>query len=117
MKARSAVVVTVLLMWTAVPALHCLPSSQILTRQERTCCQAMGNNCGEMQMENHSCCNKASQASQTAVLVSNAFSFDFSPCAVATVCSLIAPILEHTRGVSATSSPPLSIAQSSVLRI
>jgi hypothetical protein len=117
MKARSVVVVAVLLMWTAVPALHCLSSSHILTPQERACCQAMGNNCGEMQMETHSCCKKAGQASQAAVLVSSAFSFDFAPCAVATAYSFADPVLEPIRDVSATSSPPPSVTQSSVLRI
>jgi hypothetical protein len=115
MKIRSTLVLAMLVAWTAAPVLRCMIPSASMTQEERACCQAMGNNCGDM--ENHSCCKKTSPASQAALLVASASAPQFVAQAVPASQSVGISVPMLIRNEFIATSPPLSARQSSVLRI
>ena len=59
-RCRSMLVVGLLLVWMAVPALACLPSSQ-MTTAEMACCKKMAGDC-HMGTGQHPCCETVSNA-------------------------------------------------------
>lgn len=65
-KYRSSLIVAVLLLWTAMPALRCLIPDENLSAAERACCQRMAGECGQIPA-NHGCCRKTVSAPQLAL--------------------------------------------------
>jgi hypothetical protein len=57
---RSVLVFGLLLVWTAMPALACLPNSQ-MTNAEMACCKKMAGDC-HMGNVQHPCCKTVSNA-------------------------------------------------------
>ena len=53
-KFRSILIVSVITLWTAMPALACLPKPA-MTQAEMACCKKMAGDC-QMGSGNHSCC-------------------------------------------------------------
>jgi hypothetical protein len=53
-KSRSIMIVGVIMLWTAMPALACLPTPA-MTQAEMACCKKMAGDC-QMGSDHHSCC-------------------------------------------------------------
>jgi len=61
-RCRSVVVLGLLAMWLAIPALACLPNPQT-TDAEMACCKKMAGDC-HMGIGNHPCCKTLASAPQ-----------------------------------------------------
>src|SRR5947208_3504591 len=53
---RIFAVVTLLILWGALPALACLLPQRALSPAEMKCCAQMAGNCGGKMQTSHSCC-------------------------------------------------------------
>jgi hypothetical protein len=56
-KSRSLIVFALLVLWTAIPALSCLPT-QGMTQEEMACCKKMAGDC-QKSADHHPCCKTA----------------------------------------------------------
>ena len=114
-KARSTLVVLMLLMWTAAPALRCF--SQSLTAAEQACCKAMAGACGNM--SNHSCCEKIQSGTQPAVITASVSERNFVATeALAFTAADLGRQLQFTNNTVIAASPPVPpSASTTVLRI
>lgn len=120
--ARQIGIVILLLVSYLTPAMACMVSDVPMNAEERACCQAMKNQCGQVQMAAcHGCCEKIPKSAQDNALDTKAVTYH--PIAVTAVWLSAAEWLNlHpivTRWVEhANSSPPQSPPSSaSVLRI
>jgi len=114
-KARSTLVVLMLLLWTAAPALRCF--SQSLTAAEQACCKAMAGACSNM--SNHSCCEKIQSGTQPAVITASVSEQNFVATeALAFTAADLGRQLQFTNNTVIAASPPVPpSASTTVLRI
>ena len=119
---RQLGIVLLLLVSYLTPAMACVVSSVQMNAEERACCQAMHNQCEQMEMPaSHGCCQKAPQSARGDALAANGVTYHPVLVAVVwlTVSDWFRPTLvsagwvEHP-SYSPPQSPPGSI---SVLRI
>ncbi|PYX97362.1 MAG: hypothetical protein DMG62_20330 [Acidobacteria bacterium] len=114
---RYALVVALLLFWTAAPALRCVLPGESLTPEEQACCKTMGGDCGDM--GNHSCCKKIKADTQPAVVTSQANAPHFVTLATPATSSagVAMPALQLADVAAVAPSPPLPTVSAAVLRI
>jgi hypothetical protein len=63
-KVRAAVLLSIVLVWVASPAIACVLPGATLTPAERECCHHMAEQCGQASMPaSHSCCQTKSHHS------------------------------------------------------
>src|ERR1700722_8871914 len=63
-KVRAALLLSIVLMWVASPAIACVLPGATLTPAERECCRHMAGQCGRASMPaGHSCCQTKSHHS------------------------------------------------------
>jgi hypothetical protein len=63
-KVRAALLLSIVLMWVASPAIACVLPGATLTPAERECCHDMAEQCGQASMPaSHSCCQTKSHHS------------------------------------------------------
>lgn len=117
-KCRSIFAFSLVLLWTAMPALACLPSQE-MTQAEMACCKKMAGDC-HMGVGQHPCC-KTSVSPNAPVATIQRTSPHIQPYVVAI---LLHTILFLTTVLQATPSrenlglpPPAPPALNSVLRI
>jgi hypothetical protein len=61
-KVRAALLLSIVLMWVASPAIACVLPGATLTPAERECCHHMAERCGQASMPaSHSCCQTKSR--------------------------------------------------------
>ena len=117
-RARSSVIVAVLLLWTVMPALRCLVPSEVLSEEERACCKRMVGECGQMP-SNHDCCKKITASPQTAVITEKIAVTTTDAAVAATVRFTLAvnirPAVFIDAVVQGPSPPPL--ISTTILRI
>ena len=108
---RYALVVALLLFWTAAPALRCVLPGESLTPEEQACCKTMGGN--------HSCCKKIKADTQPAVVTSQANAPHFVTLATPATSSagVAMPALQLADVAAVAPSPPLPTVSAAVLRI
>jgi hypothetical protein len=115
-------IVMLLLASYLAPVMACMVPDVQMNAEERACCRAMKNECGQMEMQtSHGCCQKTPQSARDNALDTKAVTYH--PVAVAAVWLTVAESLHSTSnaagwvehpGYSPAQSPPSS---SSVLRI
>lgn len=115
---RSMLVLALVFVWTATPALACMPNAT-MTQAEMACCKKMAGDC-HMGVDQHSCCKtKAERATPVATLDRTAI--QIHPYAVATlvdVAILPEPKLERAdSGEFRGLPPPAPPGLNPVLRI
>src|SRR5580700_515057 len=63
-RVRAALLLSIVLMWVASPAIACMLPGATLTPAERECCRHMAEQCGQGAMPaSHSCCQTKSHHS------------------------------------------------------
>jgi hypothetical protein len=70
---RNLVCLGMVLFVLSVPVLACALPGQEMSEEEQTCCLHMADECGDSQMESHSCCNKLPQIGASALQVTNKY--------------------------------------------
>src|SRR5215471_20251782 len=115
-------IVMLLLVSYLTPAMACMVPDVQMNAEERACCRAMKNECGQMDMSaSHGCCQKSPQSAHDNALDTKAVTYH--PVATAVISLIASQLLNPTPAVagwveltdySPPQSPPSSI---SVLRI
>jgi hypothetical protein len=116
-KCRAILSFVLLLVWTAAPALACLPTST-MTQAEMECCKKMAGDC-HMGARNHPCCEKsANQPEPVATLQKTHVLHAVFTVAMSVVQTTDLPTLnvEH-HGLALGLPPPSPPNLSSILRI
>lgn len=116
-RCRSIVVLSLLALWLATPALACLPSSH-MTDAEMACCKKMAGNC-HMGTGEHPCCKTVSNArvSIASIQPISQLHLDLAVVAVALVVDVPCPSHAESVLVGLGLPPPAPPGQNSVLRI
>jgi hypothetical protein len=114
-------VLVLLLVSCLAPAMACMVADAQMNTEERACCRAMKNQCGQMEMPaSHGCCQKAPPSVHDNALATKAVTFHpVAPVIWLAAFELVNPPVnvvgwvEHP-GYSPPKSPPATI---SILRI
>jgi hypothetical protein len=116
---RTCVCLGIALIVLSVPVLACALPGQQMSEEEQNCCLHMADECGNSQMEMHSCCTKLPQIGASVLQVTNKYApvnLDYAvqtaPDLQQNVPSMVAAV--PARQINAPESPP---GQPSVLRI
>jgi hypothetical protein len=105
-------VLVLLLVTCLTPAMACMVPDAQMTPQERACCHAMINQCGQMEMPaSHGCCQKTPPSIHDNALVTKAVAFH--PVALTVVWLTASDLLNPNSAVTARAehadySPPKS---------
>jgi hypothetical protein len=78
---RRSVFLGMALLVLSVPILACALPGQQMSEEEQSCCIHMADECGNPQMESHSCCNRAQQVDANQLQLTNRFapvSFEYA---------------------------------------
>lgn len=119
-RVRAALLLSVVLMWVATPAIACVLPGISLTPAERECCHHMAEQCGQAAMPaTHSCCQTKSHHSDAPPQVTASVPTRHLTIAVAVQPIPVLPIADSSRIAVYLHSPPLDPQPSSisVLRI
>lgn len=120
--ARQFGIVILLLVSYLTPAMACMVSDVQMNAQERACCRAMKDQCGQMDMPaSHGCCQKLPKSALSNALVKEPITYHPVAIAIAWLTAadsvnpnlLVAGWVEHA-DYSPPQSPPSSV---SILRI
>jgi hypothetical protein len=120
-KVRAAVLLGIVLIWVASPAIACVLPGATLTPAERECCHHMAAQCGQVAMPaSHSCCQTRSHHSDA--LPQATASVPTRHLAIAAVtaqATFVLPVATPERlAIYLHSPPPDTISSSiSILRI
>jgi hypothetical protein len=116
---RKCVCLGIALFVLSLPILACALPGQQMSEEEQTCCLHMADECGNSQMESHSCCTKLPQTGASVLQVTNKYApvtLDYAvqvaPVRQQNVPDMVAGVLP--RVITSPESPP---GQPSVLRI
>jgi hypothetical protein len=116
---RNFVCLGIALIVLSVPVLACALPGQQMSEEEQTCCLHMADECGNSQMESHSCCTKLPLMGANVLQVTNkyapitlGFAVQVAPDLQQNVPDIVAAVLPHV--ITSPESPP---GQPSVLRI
>lgn len=88
-RCRAIVIVVLVALWLAIPALACLPNPH-MTTAEMACCKKMAGNC-HMGAGQHPCCKTISSAPQPVASVQSTSQIQLSVAVVADVVVVSAP--------------------------
>jgi hypothetical protein len=117
-KCRSLVVFALLVVWTAIPALACLPT-QGMTQAEMDCCKKMAGDC-QKGAGQHPCCRTSVNRTPTVAKVERNVSQiqPDVPAALLETSSLFEPVLSRAPNREKFGLPPPALpALNSILRI
>jgi hypothetical protein len=116
-RCRSIVVLSLLALWLAIPALACLPNPQ-MTEAEMACCKKMAGDCN-MGTGQHPCCKTISNAPPSVASVQpiSQDSPDFAVVAdtIVTIVPSVSPA--EAEQIALGLPPPSPPGQISILRI
>src|ERR1700722_4216912 len=116
-RCRTVMVLGLLALWLAIPALACLPNSQ-MTAAEMACCKKMAGDC-RMGAAQHPCCKTIANAPQAIASIQPISQTQPSVAVVATVAILPLPPASgvESQQISLGLPPPGPPGLLSVLRI
>ena len=116
-KCRSILAFVLILSWTAIPALACLPNAT-MTQAEMACCKKMAGDC-HMGASQHPCCKtKVEQPTPVAIPDRATFQTLYVVAALPYVPLLAEPTLDRNSGRELRGlPPPAPPGLSSILRI
>src|SRR4051812_2253877 len=117
-KGRSMLIVSVITLWTAMPALACLPTPA-MTQAEMACCRKMAGDC-QLGSSHHSCCKVEVQRPNNFLKVSSQkVPVPVDSAVVITICLMADDAAERsTQLANSAHSPPESPPNSpTILRI
>jgi hypothetical protein len=117
-KCRSLVVFALLVVWTAIPALACLPT-QGMTQAEMDCCKKMAGDC-QKGAGQHPCCKTSVNLTQTVAEIEHNTSqvHPYIQAAMLETASLFEPVLSRAPNSEKLGlPPPAPPALNSILRI
>jgi hypothetical protein len=116
-RCRSIVVLSLLALWLAIPALACLPNTQ-MTPSEMACCKKMAGDCN-MGTGQHPCCKTVSNAPASIASV-QPISQVYPEFAIVpeTIVTLVPSVSEaESEQIGLGLPPPAPPGQTSILRI
>src|SRR6185312_7468727 len=87
-RARSTLVLFLLFVWTAAPALRCLIPGEVLSAEEQACCNSMGGQCDDSPASDHPCCERATSTAQPALATSQS-----TPSAPVVLSAALPPVI------------------------
>ena len=120
-RVRAALLLSIVLMWVASPAIACVFSGATLTPAERECCHHMAEQCGQAAMPaSHSCCQTKSHHSDALPQASASVPTRHLTYAVAAIqTTIVVPVPNPAwLGVYPHSPPPDTVSSFiSILRI
>ena len=120
-RVRAAVLLGIVLMWVASPAIACVLPGATLTPAERECCHHMAEQCGQTAMPaSHSCCQTWSHHSDALPQATASVPTRHLTLAVVTAqATFVLPVMTPERlAIYLHSPPPDSDSSSiSILRI
>ena len=120
-RVRAALLLSVVLMLVATPAIACVMPGVSLTPAERECCHHMAEQCGQAAMPaSHSCCQTKSHHSDALLQASASVPTRHLTFAVVVIqTTFVIPAVTLDRLATYLHSPPLDTASSSfsILRI
>jgi|SRR5579863_6128209 len=116
-RCRSIIVLSLLALWLATPALACLPSSH-MTDAEMACCKKMAGNC-HMGTGQHPCCKTVSNAPASVASIQpiSQLHLDFAVVAVTLVVHIPCASHAESEQIGLGLPPPAPPGQNSILRI
>lgn len=114
---RSLLVLGLVALWVATPALACLPNSQ-MTPAEMACCKKMAGNC-HMGAGQHPCCKTVANAPQPVASIQSISQIQPPAAAIAEI--VVVPITSISESellqVGLGLPPPAPLGLHSILRI
>jgi len=116
-RCRSVIVLVLLALWLAIPALACLPNPQ-MTAAEMACCKKMAGDC-QMGIGQHPCCKTIASTPQPVASVQPIAPFHPSVAVVAEIVTAPVPSLADAEAIQAGLGlpPPAPPGLHSILRI
>jgi hypothetical protein len=113
---RAALLLSIVLMSLATPAIACVVPGATLTATERECCHHMAEQCGQAAMPaNHSCCQTGNHHSDALPQATASVPTRHVTIAVVTVqATFVLPVATPERLAIYFHSPPPDTASSSV---
>jgi hypothetical protein len=116
-RCRSIIVLSLLALWLATPALACLPGSQ-MTDAEMACCKKMAGNC-HMGTGQHPCCKTVSTAPASIASIQpvSPFHVGFAVIAAALVVDVSSVSQAEPEQIGLGLPPPAPPGHNSILRI
>jgi hypothetical protein len=116
-RCRSIIVLSLLALWLATPALACLPDSH-MTDAEMACCKKMAGNC-HMGTGQHPCCKTVSNAPASVAAIEriSQLHLDFAVVTAVLVASVPSAPQAESAQTSLGLPPPAPPGQNSILRI
>ena len=117
-KCRSLVGFALLVVWTAIPALACLPS-QGMTQAEMDCCKKMAGDC-QKGAGDHPCCKTSVNLTQTVAKIERNITQvqPYVPATLVETAFLFEPVLSRApNSVKLVLPPPAPPVLNSILRI
>lgn len=116
-RGRSLLVLGLVALWVATPALACLPNSH-MTAVEMVCCKKMAGNC-HMGVGQHPCCKTVSNAPQPVALVHSVSRIQPPVAVAAEIAVVVVPSIAQTDAMQVGLSlpPPSPPGQHAILRI
>jgi hypothetical protein len=117
LRCRSIVVLSLLAVWLAIPALACLPNSQ-MTDAEMACCKKMAGDC-HTGTGQHPCCKTVSNAPETIASIQPISQVHPAFVVVAEIPILKEPSVSEAESeqIGLGLPPPAPPGQNSILRI
>jgi hypothetical protein len=117
LRCRSIIVLGLLAIWLALPALACLPNAQ-MTPSEMACCQKMAGDCN-MGTGQHPCCKTVSNAPAPIASIQQISQVHLDFAIVAEVAIDPAPSVSEAESeqIGLGLPPPAPPRQNSILRI
>jgi len=114
---RSILVLSLVTLWIATPALACLPNPQ-MTTAEMACCKKMAGDC-HMGVGQHPCCKTVAKAPQPVASLQSVPQIhpDFAVVAVTPIIQVLVVSQAESEQVSLGLPPPAPPGQHSILRI
>jgi len=116
-RCRSVIVLVLLALWLAIPALACLPNPQ-MTAAEMACCKKMGEDC-QMGIGQHPCCKTIARTPQPVASIQPIAQFNAPVAVVAEI--VISPVPSFAEGEAVQAHlglpPPAPPGLRSILRI
>ena len=120
-RVRAALLLSIVLMWVASPAIACVLPGATLTPVEQECCRHMAEQCGQAGMPaSHSCCKTKSHHSDALPQVSDSVPTRHLTIAIVTTHATFAlpAATPERRAVYVHSPPPdTDVSSISILRI
>jgi hypothetical protein len=116
-RCRSLLVLSLVALWLATPALACLPNSQ-MTAAEMACCKKMAGNC-HMGVGQHPCCKTVTNAPQPVASIQSIAQIQPPVAVVAEITVLSVPSITEAEAtqVGLGLPPPSPPSLHSILRI